>query len=99
MSLPHYTGGKTESGGLCEPWPARSLAPCVLPVKAGLREESTRTAGFPVLVWMPLPWVVRTGEMARSNQDALCVPWAVLSGGPGESVSCPAAQPLPWAAP
>lgn len=45
MSLPHYTGGKTESGGLCEPWPARSLDPCVLPVKAGLREESTHS-GF-----------------------------------------------------
>lgn len=45
-SLPQYTGGETESGGrLCEPWPWRAPAACVLPVKIGLREESVHS-GF-----------------------------------------------------
>lgn len=48
-------------------------------------------------MWVPLPWVVRTGQVAGSNQEALCAPWScywhpvprlVRSHGPPQGSGC-----------
>lgn len=48
-------------------------------------------------MWVPLPWVVRTGQVAGSNQEALCAPWScywhpvprlIRSHGPPQGSGC-----------